>query len=219
MDIDVNYELKITGLHTTPAPIKGFSSIITRIDWSLTASSDIDDINHIIKKIGSTFIDFTKIELTENNFINYSDLTEQQIVSWVEEIDEKFLETLKTDCKNEIINFLFKTTNQTRLPWVSVSDDISENAPNIISLNDLNDDLSPQTLTLSRQPQENQSSLETIPNTMEDEVTEETSVGISSISERILPIPPFLNPPDSELIPPVDPVTEEPATEQVSETP
>ena len=218
MDIDVNYKLKITGLHTAPAPIQGFSNIITRIDWSLTASSDIEDINHRITKIGSTLIDFYTIELSIDNFIDYYTLTEQQIVSWVEEIDKKFLDTVKMDCKNEIINFLFKTTNQTPLPWniTFLDSENLEQSQKIISLNENNLDNLPHSIIVSRQPR-----LEKIPDTVSEEISEQVTVKI----ERVLPIPPLSNPPDSELISaiepeiPVDPVVEETPAEEIPETP
>lgn len=113
----IEYNLKIISLNTLDIPLNGFSDIIGEVDWELTAI-----LKHEEKVYGATgsdkfIIDIFNLKLDKDTFIDYKELTEDIIISWIENNDLK-LNKMKEDLKNYLYSAHLFPLKSSPLPWI-----------------------------------------------------------------------------------------------------
>ena len=115
---DIVYKLKVTSIKTLSQPLNGFLDVIAEIDWEITALITIG--NETYGGIGSDrfIVDVYNLELNTDTFVKYESLTEDIIVSWLEQNDPK-ISKMKERLKNNLYSTHFFPLKSSPLPWVN----------------------------------------------------------------------------------------------------
>jgi hypothetical protein len=112
--MDIKYTWSIQSIHVIPSLSDGYNNIVKKIYWSLNA------INEQFVSDFLTGVATVDIFSDKSNFISYSDLTEEQIISWVHEIlGEEEINNMKKILEDRIQSTLDHPTVMFPLPWVS----------------------------------------------------------------------------------------------------
>ena len=126
MENDITFEFKILNLQTLPE-LRGFTNVIKRVNLLITAKCFVagdntyHSANHI-ELIGLPDPDSQYSLIKDPNdpdyFIEYSQLTENDIIEWIE-ISNPIIGDIKTKLTTELNNFIDSYEPQdTTLPWV-----------------------------------------------------------------------------------------------------
>ena len=106
-----NYTWKITGVNSKPVDDK--EDVVYEAYFTC---SKLDEVN----QLPFLAVEQSKIELKydTNNFIAYSDLTEEMILDWVKSaLGEKRVNGMQDDVDKQILNAKNKLERKTGLPW------------------------------------------------------------------------------------------------------
>ena len=112
----MNYTIKITGLKRQN--IDEFEDVVTHITWRLTAKSAEGYEGYFS---GATPIeDFTQLDSL--TFVQYSDLKEETIISWIEDVlgaNQSYKEHILDRVKESIESQRqVKVADEDNLPWL-----------------------------------------------------------------------------------------------------
>jgi len=113
--MDITYIWDIQSIHVVPSlSDDGYTNIVKKIYWSLTATNE--------QLVSDFLTDVATVDIfsDKTNFIPYSDLTQEQIISWIHEIlGEEKINTMKKILEDRIQSTLDHPTVMFPLPWVS----------------------------------------------------------------------------------------------------
>lgn len=112
--MSIAYKWDIQSLHVVPSlGDDGYNNIVKEVYWSLTAVNE---------RLVSSFIsDCTTLDIfcDKSNFINYSDLSEDVVISWIHQIlGEEKINEMKTNLENKIQSLIDYPTVIFSLPWI-----------------------------------------------------------------------------------------------------
>jgi len=112
--MNITYTWNIQSIHVIPSlSDDGYNNIVKKIYWSLNA---------INEQFVSDFIaDMATVDIfsDKSNFINYSNLTQEQIISWIHEIlGEEKINEMKKLLEDRIQSTLDHPTVMFPLPWI-----------------------------------------------------------------------------------------------------
>ena len=130
--MNITYTWNIQSIDVVPfLSDDGYNNIVKKIYWSLNAMND-QFVSDFIADV-SIFDIFSD----KSNFINYSDLTQEQVISWIHEIlGEEKIDDMKKLLETRIQSTIDYPTVIFALPWTNyVPQEIGE-----LSNEDLNDD-------------------------------------------------------------------------------
>lgn len=113
----VNYIWIITKLDTRPT-VNNLINVVSGAHWTLTGTKEYEGTTYAANMSGVTSFS----DPDSNNFIDYSQITFENIVQWLEQsIGEEPLATLKNDLEmsidNTIQQILYPTYINLPLPW------------------------------------------------------------------------------------------------------
>lgn len=92
----------------------GYNNIVKKIYWSLNAMN-VQFVSDFIADVSTVDIFSDK-----SNFINYSDLTQEQVISWIHEIlGEEKINDMKKLLEDRIQSAIDYPTNIFALPWIN----------------------------------------------------------------------------------------------------
>ena len=113
--MDIKYTWSIQSIHVIPSlSDDGYNNIVKKIYWSLHA------INEQFVSDFLTDVATVDIFSDKSNFISYSDLTEEQIISWIHDIlGEEKINNMEKILEDRIQSTLDHPTVMFPLPWVS----------------------------------------------------------------------------------------------------
>lgn len=113
----IEYNLKIISLNTLDIPLNGVSNIIGEVDWELTAT--LKHGEKVYGAVGSDkfIIDIFNLKIDQDTFIEYENLTEDIIISWIEDNDLK-LNKMKENLKNYLYGVHLFPLKSSPLPWI-----------------------------------------------------------------------------------------------------
>ena len=112
--MNITYTWNIQSIHVIPSlSDDGYNNIVKKIYWSLSATNE-QFVSDFIADVATVDIFSDKL-----NFINYSDLTQEQIISWIHEIlGEEKINEMKKLLEDRIQSTLDHPTVMFPLPWI-----------------------------------------------------------------------------------------------------
>ncbi len=107
----ITYELLIRNMHTTPSE-GSYQDVVKIIHWAYIGEETVDGINYNGSATGAVEVNV----LNTGSFTSFSDLTENQVKSWVEpKLD---LVKIKADVDSQIEVQKIPSTIEAKLsPW------------------------------------------------------------------------------------------------------
>lgn len=113
--MNITYTWTIQSIHVVPSlSDDGYNNIVKKIYWSLSATTE-QFVSDFITDVATVDIFSDK-----SNFISYSDLTQEQIISWIHEIlGEEKINDMKKLLEDRIQSILDYPTVMFPLPWIN----------------------------------------------------------------------------------------------------
>ena len=113
--MNITYTWSIQSIDVVPSlSDNGYNNIVKKIYWSLNAMND-QFISDFIADVSTVDIFSDK-----SNFINYSDLTQEQVISWIHEIlGEEKIDDMKKLLEDRIQSAIDYPTVIFALPWIN----------------------------------------------------------------------------------------------------
>ncbi len=110
---DIEYEWAITELQVLSEPLNDFHNIVRRIKWCLFANLKVSEEIYSEMVMGENTINISELNLDNNTFISYENLTPDIVISWIEQMNPEVKETIK----NKLLDRKIYKVKTMSLPW------------------------------------------------------------------------------------------------------
>jgi hypothetical protein len=119
---NIVYSWSINNLQVLSDPLNGFSDIVRKITWNLIASLEFSGETYSELSYGEIIIDVSKLNLDNDTFVPFENLTKEIVISWIEQQKPN----IKEDIKNRLLDRNFYKVKYVNPPWKQL---ISEPEP------------------------------------------------------------------------------------------